>query len=80
MVAPEDALPHLPGVTLTEAGLKRAIHGNWLGPEHVQDAPPGPAGHVEAPRSLWKLLAPDGRLVGLAKAKAGAWHPVVVLG
>jgi tRNA pseudouridine55 synthase len=80
LVTPEDALPHLPGVALNEAGLKRAVHGNWVGPEHVQGPVATTAGRLEDGRSLFKLLAPNGRLVGLAKAKAGAWHPVVVLG
>jgi tRNA pseudouridine55 synthase len=79
LVAPEDALPHLPGLTLNEAGLKRAVHGNWVGPAHLAAVEPM-AGTAGDGRSLFKLLASDGHLVGLAKAKAGAWHPVVVLG
>jgi tRNA pseudouridine55 synthase len=80
IVAPADALPHLPSLTLNEAGMKRAVHGNWVGPEHVREDVGGLTGRLEGTPSAWKLLSPDGHLVGLARANAGAWHPVVVLG
>jgi tRNA pseudouridine55 synthase len=76
LIGPAEALGDLGAVELTEAGLKRALHGNPVGPEHVAGpgALPGPApGPV-------RLLSADGRLVGLARPRGGALHPVVVLG
>ena len=75
LIAPADALPHLPTVQLTEAGLKRAAHGNPVGPEHLTNhwIPAGSADPV-------KVLAPDGHLLALAHARGGALHPAVVLG
>lgn len=70
LIAPADALPELPGVALSEDGLRRVRHGHW----------------VESPESarfqadLVKILAPDGQLVALARVRAGALHPVAVLG
>jgi tRNA pseudouridine55 synthase len=75
-LSPRDALPDLLEVSLTDPGLKRALHGNPLGPEHLEARwlpPPTGAGPV-------KLLAGDGRLVALAHSRGGALHPVVVLG
>jgi len=78
LISPADALDGLPAVTVTEAGLKRAVHGNPLGPEHLERRfvpPPGSseAGHV-------RVLGPDGRLVALAGSRGGLLHPAVVLG
>jgi hypothetical protein len=63
-------------VHLNEAGLKRAVHGNPVGPEHLDGRwvpPPTAAAPV-------RLLAADGWLVALAQSRGGALHPVVVLG
>lgn len=75
LISPANALPHLPAVTVTEAGLNRAAHGNPLGPEHLTARwiPTAASGRV-------RILAPAGRLVALAESRGGALHPVVVLG
>lgn len=75
LIAPAAALPQLPGVTLTEMGRERALHGNAVGPEHLAERwlPPPSAGEV-------RLIGPDGSLVALAHSRGGALHPVVVLG
>lgn len=75
-ISPAAALPHLPSVQLTPLGLKRAVHGNALGPEHLEGRwipPHGSGGPV-------RVLGPDGRLVALAHSRGGALHPAVVLG
>jgi tRNA pseudouridine55 synthase len=84
LLAPAEALPGLASVVLTDEGLKRAVHGNPLGPGHLASrgavrpaALETPAGDNPLPV---KLLGPDGHLVGLARLKDGALHPVVVLG
>jgi tRNA pseudouridine55 synthase len=75
LIRPADALPQLPSVTVTEAGLNRATHGNPIGPEHLTARwiPPAASGRV-------RVLGPAGRLVALAESRGGALHPVVVLG
>jgi tRNA pseudouridine55 synthase len=78
LIAPADALPHLLSVEVNDGGLKRAVHGNTLEPVHLaRPLRPAQAGH-EA--DLVRILGPDGRLVGLGRRRAGALHPVVVLG
>jgi hypothetical protein len=75
-IPPAAALPHLPSVQVTPLGLKRAVHGNALGPEHLEGRwipPHGSGGPV-------RVLGPDGRLVALAHSRGGALHPAVVLG
>ena len=60
------------------AGLNRALHGNPLGPEHLEgrcDARGGPRAGQRV-----RVLAADGRLVALAASRGGALHPAVVLG
>jgi tRNA pseudouridine55 synthase len=76
VIAPAEALPHLPAVQVTALGLKRAVHGNALGPEHLEGRwvpPHGVGGPV-------RVLGPDGRLIALAHSRGGALHPAVVLG
>jgi tRNA pseudouridine55 synthase len=76
LVSPAAAVSHLPSVELTDAGLKRAVHGNPVGPEHL-------AGRWVPPTTTdgaVRLLAADGRLVALARSRGGALHPAVVLG
>ena len=48
LISPANALPQLPAVTVTDAGLNRAAHGNPLGPEHLASRwiPPATAGRV----------------------------------
>ena len=76
LIPPAAALADLPAVELTDGGLKRAVHGNPVGPEHLAGrwVPPATS---EGPV---RLLAGDGRLVGLARSRGGALHPAVVLG
>ena len=76
LVAPADALPQLAAVSVTESGLRRAIHGNALSPDHLVR----PLGPREAGAGPVKVLAPDGRLVALAHLRGGVLHPMAVLG
>jgi tRNA pseudouridine55 synthase len=76
LIQPAEALPDLEAVTINEAGLRRAVHGNTLAPEHLQGRWL-PASSGDRPV---KVLAHDGQLVALAWSRGGALHPVVVLG
>jgi tRNA pseudouridine55 synthase len=76
LLSPGDALPDLAAVSVTENGLRRALHGNFLNPDHMS-RPAAPGLGLDDPV---KILAPDGRLIALARARGGALHPVVVLG
>jgi len=70
------ALLHLPAVTLTERGARRAGHGAVLAADDfVEAADPGAPGPV-------RLVGPDGRLVAIARAgrDPGSLHPFVVMG
>ncbi len=78
VLSPAAALDDLPAVTVTDAGLKRAIHGNPLGPEHLAGRFVPPAGASAAGQV--RVLGPDGRLVALAGSRGGLLHPAVVLG
>jgi tRNA pseudouridine55 synthase len=74
LIPPSEALPELDAVELTTEGLRRVLHGNAIGPHHVQG--PLPGGETDR---MVRVLA-DGRLVALARPEAGTLHPVVVLG
>lgn len=76
VLPPAEALSGLASVRLTEAGLRRAVHGNPLGPEHLEGRWVPPA---TSPLPV-RVVASDGRLVALARSRGGALHPVVVLG
>lgn len=76
VISPADALSEMPAVELTDSGLKRAAHGNWLGPEHLSTGLP----FATAWPHKVRLMAAEGRLVGIAESRLGALHPVVVLG
>jgi tRNA pseudouridine55 synthase len=78
VMTPADALREWPAVTVTEAGLRRAAHGNSLSPEHLEGRSLPAAGGDPAGRV--RVLAPDGRLVAVAHSRGGALHPAVVLG
>jgi len=81
LVTPEAALPHLATVILNDEGMRRVLHGNWVGPAHWGQAPPNFALDGTTGQALTKLVAAgDGRLVALARAASGILHPVVVLG
>lgn len=74
LLSPALALAELSAVTVTEPGLRRALHGNPLAPEHVAGRwiPPGNAAPI-------RVLDPAGGLVALAYSRGGALHPAVVL-
>jgi tRNA pseudouridine55 synthase len=76
LLSPAEALSNLPSVHVTDLGLKRTVHGNPIGPQHVEErwVPPTTAG------LRIRILGSDGRLVALAESRGGALHPVVVLG
>ena len=82
LLSPADALPDLPAVQVTDLGLKRAAHGNPLGPEHLVGGPmPAARAATRRPQAgRVRVIGPDGRLVALADSRGGALHPVVVLG
>jgi tRNA pseudouridine55 synthase len=75
VIPPGEALPHLPQVTLTDAGAIRVAHGNPIGP----DAVVGRFLPASADALHVRLRAPDGRLLAVASLRGGALHPVVVL-
>ena len=75
LISPADALPDLAAAEVTQAGLARVLHGNSLDQDHLVGIPP-----VQDASPLPVRLLSDGRLVALARWRAGALHPVVVLG
>jgi tRNA pseudouridine55 synthase len=78
VIPPAEALADLAGVTVTPLGLRRALHGNPLSPEHLAGRwvpPSGAAGGAPV-----RVLDEDGKLVALAYSRGGALHPAVVLG
>ena len=67
-------LEEYPAVVVNPRGLKRATHGNALGPEDL--AAPVPAGSIPKAR----VVDADGSLLAIAEPSAGGLlHPVVVL-
>jgi len=78
LLSPAEALAELPGVELTDAGLRRATHGNWLNQEHLVPGN-GPL-LLDPPHPRFRLLGPGGRLIAVAEPRRGTLHPVVVLG
>lgn len=74
LLSPFDALAHLPSVRVTVAGLKRALHGNPLGPEHL-------AGRVvpAAPGTKIRIVNEAGTLVALAESRGSTLQPIFVL-
>jgi tRNA pseudouridine55 synthase len=74
LIDPAAALPELEAVELTPDGLRRVLHGNAVGPEHLVGGFP-----AVRPDATVRILA-EGRLVALARPGAGTLHPVVVLG
>ena len=76
-------LPEMPAVVLTDDGLRRALHGQDVGPAHVSSA--WPLREDEAlptgTGACVRLQGPLGDLVGLAERSsvAGLLHPAVVL-
>lgn len=78
VISPADALAELTAVTVTELGLKRALHGNPLNPGHLAGrwVPPA-AAHGTRPV---RILDAEGHLIALAHSRGGSLHPAVVLG
>jgi tRNA pseudouridine55 synthase len=75
LVPPEQALPGVPAVVLTAAGVRRALHGNDVGPGDW-------TGPTDLGSGFVQLVAPDGRLLAVARSSGepGVLHPAVVLG
>jgi tRNA pseudouridine55 synthase len=62
-----------PAVRLTEEGLRRAGHGNSLGPQHLAGRPPERPGRV-------RVLDGAGELLAVAEERPdGLLHPLLVL-
>ena len=73
-------LPDLPSVTLTEAGERRARHGNVLAMTHVarwQEPPASDAGGPTSP-VRYRVLGPDGALLAIAEASPAGLQPFIV--
>ena len=68
-------LQELPGLVLTTDGARRAAQGNLIGPAHLRESAPVPAGRV-------RLLDEQGRLLAIAEATGvpGFLHPGIVVG
>ena len=68
-------LGHLPEVTLTDEGRRRAGNGNSLAPHHLAGGPTGPPS-----AGMHRLLGAGGELLAVAERRAdGLLHPLVVL-
>ncbi len=75
LLAPRELLRAVAALTLTEEGVRRVSHGNWIAPEHVRDG--GVTGVTPGPV---RLLDGSGGLTAIAERGAdGLLHPVVVL-
>ncbi|HEY7502069.1 MAG TPA: tRNA pseudouridine(55) synthase TruB [Vicinamibacterales bacterium] len=70
-------LPGFPAVTLTPDGVARASHGNALSARDFV-TPLEPASEPPADPSF-RLLDPNGSLVGIARRAGGILHPTIVL-
>jgi len=78
VIALPDMLPAFPPFQLSVEGVRRAMNGCVLG---ERDSVTGQS-PIPNPRSLTRLLAPDGDLVGIGRPSAsspGLLHPAVVL-
>ena len=82
LIRPADALPHLPSVRLTAAGLRRVSHGNPVGPEHLEGGwvpattAPGPVkilGSRRGPGGTGALAGGHGASVGRAGLGPRRW-------
>jgi tRNA pseudouridine55 synthase len=76
VIPPAKLLPELGAVTVRASGVKRVLHGQDVGPADLEGS------RALRPDELVRLLAPDGRLLALARATPapGVLHPSVVLG
>lgn len=76
LIPPERLLPALPAVTLNARGLRRAVHGNTIGPEDVLD----PGDLITGFPPKIRLFDPAGGLLAIAESQpGGALHPTIVL-
>ena len=75
LISLAEALPELPAVRVSEAGLLRVRHGNPIGPQFVEGAW-APSG---AALTKIRLLDEAGALIALADLRGGMLHPSVVL-
>ena len=77
LVRPIDGLlAWMPAASLTTRGVERVGHGRAAGPADLVRPPAN--GDLEG-HSWVRLMAPDGRLVALARPADGALHPSIVL-
>lgn len=77
LVGMERLLTDLPVFDLSETGLRKARHGNALGPSDGRLR----QGLIPGVGQLTRLFSPDGRLVAVARrAPGGSLQPTVVLG
>jgi len=67
LMSPVAAVQQLPSVVLTDEDLDHVRHGRSV------------SGVADATLRTGALIAPDGRLVGIAERVGGAWQPRVVL-
>ena len=73
-------LSHLPAVTLTDAGLRRAAHGNPLTPSHLTEAGCPLFSQKKGAVPFFRVLDADGGVRAVAEGRAdGLLHPLVVL-
>jgi tRNA pseudouridine55 synthase len=85
LVPMERMVPDLPAVRLNERGVRKASHGNPLGPEDLAERGPGPdsfrANEESGPGpGKVRLLDPDGRLLAIAESGTdGLLRPSIVL-
>lgn len=76
LIPPERLLPALPAVTLNARGLRRAIHGNTIGPDEVTD----PGLLIAGSPSNIRLFDEAGGLLAIAEPHpGGVLHPIIVL-
>jgi tRNA pseudouridine55 synthase len=76
----EMLLPSLPAVRLSEAGEKRARHGNVLGLTHVASWEDAPAGvpQTAAQPIRYRVLSADGALIAIAAVTPQGLQPTIV--
>jgi tRNA pseudouridine55 synthase len=75
LLPPKELLSAVLALTLTDEGVRRVSHGNWIAPEHLRDSgvTGGSPGRV-------RLLDGSGGLTAVAERGAdGLLHPLVVL-
>jgi tRNA pseudouridine55 synthase len=71
----ERLLPDMPAVTLNDRGVKRATHGNEIGPGDMSST-----SVTAASGERWRLLDGSGKLLAIAESHPGGLlHPVLVL-